>query len=68
MSEWHTGNDPAPATRATICRSHIRLGPGLIEENEPSRINRLAIAEPSSTALLDVRPIELGCGHRFFYG
>ena len=57
---------PLAAGAAAMAASHIRLGPGLIQEDEPARVKLALRALPPAAALRDVRPILLGGRQTFF--
>ena len=52
----------APPVRAR----HIRLRPGLVDEDEPGRIDGRLTRLPLPTPAGDVRPILFGCAKAFF--
>jgi len=55
---------PAPAPAAQ--RGHVRLGPGLVDEDEPLGIDASLVALPALPPARDVRPVLLGRGEAFF--
>ena len=57
---------PLALGAAAMTASHIRLGPGLIQEYEPAWIKLALRALPPAAALRDVRPILLGGRQAFF--
>ena len=57
---------PLAPGAAAMTAGHVRLGPGLIEEHEPARIQLALRALPLPAALRDVRPILLGGRQAFF--
>jgi hypothetical protein len=45
---------------------HVRLGPGLVDEDQASRIEIGLRAQPGGASSLDIRAVELGRRQRLF--
>jgi hypothetical protein len=56
----------APARRPPVKAGHIRLGPGLVDEDEPRRINVLLILAPSVPVALHVGTVLFAGDERLF--
>ena len=58
----------APARRPAVKAGHVRLGPGLVDEDEPRRIDELLILAPPDPVALYVRTVLLAGDERLFLG
>lgn len=66
MAEGNAGHEPLAAPAAAMEGRHVGLGPGLVDEDQAPRIERLALAQPGRAPGLDVGAVELGRGQRLF--
>ena len=57
---------PLPPGAAAMTAGHVRLGPGLIEEDEAARVKVALCVPPLSPPVRDVRPGLLGGREAFF--
>ena len=57
---------PLPPRTTAMRAGHVGLGPGLIQEHEPTRVKLALRALPPATAAYDVGPVLLG-GHQTFF-
>jgi hypothetical protein len=51
---------------AAMSARHVGLGPGLVDEDEPPRIDPRLTRSPPLTPPGDVRPVLFGCAKAFF--
>ena len=58
----------APARRPAVKAGHVGLGPGLVDEDEPRRIDELLILAPSDPVALYVRTVLLAGDEGLFLG
>ena len=66
MAARHLGVEPSAAWRPAAQRRHVRLGPGLVDEDEARRIKPSLIFTPLLAPSGDRRPELLGGQHAFF--
>ena len=64
----HAIDNTATAPAPTSERRHVRLRPGLVDEDETRRINRRLTLLPALAMPRDVGPFLLARQHAFFYG
>jgi hypothetical protein len=68
MSVRDLVDQSAPARRPAVKAGHVGLGPGLVDEDEPRRIDELLILAPSDPVALYVRTVLLAGDERLFLG
>ncbi len=66
MAERRAGDQLFPAWRPTSDRRHVRLGPGLVDEDETTRVKPILILPPLLPPPRDLRPQLLDGEQRFF--
>jgi len=66
MPVRHLGMEPLPPRRPSSQRSHVRLGPSFIDEDEPGRIKPALILLPLLAPTRDPWPQLLGWKNAFF--
>jgi hypothetical protein len=59
-------DEPATARRPAAQAGHIRLGPGLVDEDEARRIDQAMIFAPARAVAGDVRPLLLASDQSLF--
>ena len=60
-------NQPVTHLGPAVEPDHVRLGPGLIDEDQPTRVQRRLVLAPFRPGLGDVRSILLGGPERLFF-
>jgi hypothetical protein len=66
MAAGHLGLKPLSTQTPSAQRRHVGLGPGLIDEDEPPRIDLALIGLPARPLAGDVRPVLLAWQNGFF--
>jgi hypothetical protein len=66
MPVWCFADEAIPASAPAPDRGHVGLGPGLVDEHQPVRINASLMPPPSCSAADNVRPILLLSEGAFF--
>ena len=64
MAERHASDQSLAAAASAVRRGHVGFGPGLVDEDQPPRIE--AFPAPGRTSGLDVGTVELGGRQRLF--
>jgi hypothetical protein len=54
------------APTAAVRRRHVRLRPGLVDEDELVQIDTLPVRQPDGAPGADIGAVELGRGQRLF--
>ena len=65
-TEGRFGKETFASGAAAMAAGHVGLGPGLVDEDQPPRIEPILIASPSRAAARHIRPILFGGVQRFF--
>ena len=60
------GDEPSAARRPAVEAGHVGLGPGLVDEDEPRRIDAPLMASPAQSMALHVRAVLLARDERLF--
>jgi hypothetical protein len=66
FAERHLGKEAAAPRASSMQARHVGLGPGLVDEDEPRRIELSLVLLPALTPPFDVGPILLGGVQAFF--
>jgi hypothetical protein len=66
MAVGNARREPPPFRAPTAQRRHVRLGPGLVDEDKARRIDPALMTLPPRAAAGDVRPILFGRQNAFF--
>jgi hypothetical protein len=66
VAVWHAGEQALAARRAAMRAGHVGFGPGLVDEDQPSRIKPALIGFPARAPSGDVGTILLGGEQCFF--
>lgn len=67
MAVRDLGNKPLAARRPAMGAGHVGLGPGLVDEHQPGRIDTVLVFAPLGAAALYVRAVLLGGVERLFF-
>lgn len=66
MAVGRMGDKPFAARAPATQRRHVRLDPGLIDEDQPCRVNARLVTDPLFAPALELWPQLLGGQNRFF--
>jgi hypothetical protein len=66
VAEGHAGDQPLTTPAAAVCRRHVGLGPGFVDEDQAMRIEADPLLEPGRAPRLDIRTIQLRCRQCLF--
>lgn len=67
MTKRHAGDQSRAALAAPVGRRHVGLDPGLIDENQTTRIDGPTLAQPLVSARLNVRTVAFGGRQGLFF-
>jgi hypothetical protein len=63
----HGGDQALAALGAAVQPGHVRLRPGLVDEDQPLGVQLVLVLAPFGSRLSDVRPVLLGGAQRLFF-
>jgi hypothetical protein len=66
MAVRDLGDEPSAERRPAVEASHVGLGPGLVDEDEPRRIDALLMVSPAQPMALHVRTVLFACDEGLF--
>lgn len=67
MAKRHPSDQAFATLAASVCRRHVGLDPGLVDENQTTWIEGIALAQPFGAARLHIGTIEFGSRQGLFF-